>query len=199
MARERPSSSKMRATRTSKEDILMSIKPEHMSNIAAGRKNHEYRGYLLPSSVRRLWLYTTAPISRIEYVARISRGKTRGEVAEDGGIGNADFNAGRKVSKYAYEILELWKLREPISLASAISSGFLKGPPQKYCWAPVALLAKKSKKPLLKGEIDLDRTCLAIRRVQLGEVKYLISSRLWVRIVSREAGDLGSVGLYLEH
>jgi predicted transcriptional regulator len=144
MAKERPSSSKMRPTRTSKEDILMSIKPEHMSNIAAGRKNHEYRGYLLPSSVRRLWLYTTAPLSRIEYVARISRGKTRGEVAEDGGIGNADFNAGRKVSKYAYEIQELWKLREPISLASAISSGFLKGPPQKYCWAPVALLANYS-------------------------------------------------------
>ncbi|GIJ92099.1 hypothetical protein Asppvi_011074 [Aspergillus pseudoviridinutans] len=144
MAKEKPSSSKTRPTRTSKEDILMSIKPEHMSNIAAGRKNHEYRGYLLPSTVRRLWLYTTAPISRIEYVARISRGKTRGEVAEDGGIGNEDFNAGRKVSKYAYEILELWKLREPISLASAISSGFLKGPPQKYCWAPVALLANYS-------------------------------------------------------
>ncbi|KAF7183233.1 hypothetical protein CNMCM7691_003146 [Aspergillus felis] len=144
MAKERPSSSKTRPTRTSKEDILMSIKPEHMGNIAAGRKNHEYRGYLLPSTVRRLWLYTTAPLSRIEYVARISRGKTRGQVAEDGGIGNEDFNAGRKVSKYAYEILELWKLREPISLASAISSGFLKGPPQKYCWAPVALLANYS-------------------------------------------------------
>ncbi|KAL3462790.1 hypothetical protein BJX64DRAFT_288001 [Aspergillus heterothallicus] len=126
--------------RTSKADILMSIKPEHMSNIARGAKNHEYRRYLLPATVKRVWLYTTAPASRIEYVARISRGKTPGEVPEDGGIGNAEFNAGLKESKFAYEILELWRLREPIRLKDAVARGFLKGAPQKYCWAPVALV-----------------------------------------------------------
>ncbi|KAJ0423023.1 hypothetical protein BJY00DRAFT_279251 [Aspergillus carlsbadensis] len=118
----------------------MSIKPTHMANIAHGAKNHEYRRYLLPSSVRRVWLYTTAPVSRIEYVARISRGKTRGQVAEDGGLGNEDFNAGRKASGYAYAILDLWRLREPVSLRDAVARGFLRGAPQKYCWAPVALV-----------------------------------------------------------
>ncbi|KKZ60184.1 hypothetical protein EMCG_05106 [[Emmonsia] crescens] len=122
------------------KDIFMSIKPEHIDNIASRVKNHEYRRYLLPSSVRRIWFYTTRPISRIEYVAHISRGKVPGEVQEDGGIGNADFNAGKKVSKYGYEILDLWRLKQPISLKIAISKGFLKGPPQKYCWVPLALL-----------------------------------------------------------
>ncbi|KAL2842643.1 hypothetical protein BJX68DRAFT_244620, partial [Aspergillus pseudodeflectus] len=98
MAKQKVTSTKKPTSQTSKQDILMSIKPTHMTNIALGKKNHEYRRYLLPSSVRRLWLYTTAPVSRIEYVARISRGKTRGQVPEDGGIGNADFNAGNKVS-----------------------------------------------------------------------------------------------------
>ena len=124
----------------SSSDIFMSIKPEHMRNIASGVKNHEYRGYLLPSSVRRIWFYTTAPVKQIEYVARISPGKVPGQVPEDGGIGNADFNAGRKQSKYGYEILQLWRLRQPISLEQAIATGSLKGAPQKYCWVPDSLL-----------------------------------------------------------
>jgi hypothetical protein len=118
----------------------MSIKPEHMTNIAARLKNHEYRSYLLPSSVRRIWFYTSAPVSSIHYVARISAGKVPGQVPEDGGIGNEDFNAGNKVSKYGYEILELWKLVQPISLQQAKLRGYLKGPPQKYCWLPIAVL-----------------------------------------------------------
>ncbi|KAB8070202.1 hypothetical protein BDV29DRAFT_160707 [Aspergillus leporis] len=138
MSEQKSSAVQARSVRTSKGDILMSIRPEHMNNIAAKSKNHEYRRYLLPSTVRHIWLYTTAPISRIEYVARVSHGKTPGEVPEDGGIGNADFNAGKKVSKYAYEILDLWRLNEPISLKHAIAKGFLKGPPQKSSFFKVS-------------------------------------------------------------
>ncbi|OJD11360.1 hypothetical protein AJ78_07852 [Emergomyces pasteurianus Ep9510] len=141
MEREKKSSvRRTQPVKTGNKDIFMSIKPEHIDNIATRAKNHEYRRYLLPSSVRRIWFYTTRPISRIEYVAHISRGKVPGEVKEDGGIGNADFNAGKKVSKYGYEILDLWRLKQPISLKAAISKGFLQGPPQKYCWVPLALL-----------------------------------------------------------
>lgn len=113
-------------------NIFMSIKEEHMINIASGIKNHEYRRYLLPSSIRYIWFYTSAPISAIRYVARISRGKAPGEVPEDGGLGNVDFNAGKKDSKFGYEILALWELGCPITLRQAISKGFLKGAPQKY-------------------------------------------------------------------
>ena len=123
-------------------DIFMSIRPEHMHSIATSAKNHEYRRYLLPSTVRRIWFYTTAPNSRIEYVAHVSHGKVPGEVPENGGIGNEDFNAGRKDLKYGYEILDLWRLGEPISLKLAIQEGFLKGAPQKYCWVPLALLER---------------------------------------------------------
>ncbi|WEW56706.1 hypothetical protein PRK78_002154 [Emydomyces testavorans] len=144
MEKEKSSVLKSQAVRTGNKDIFMSIKPEHINNIAAGTKNHEYRHYLLPSSVRRIWFYTTAPISRIDYVAHISHGKIPGEVQEDGGIGNADFNAGKKISKYGYEILDLWKLKQPISLNLAIAKGFLKGPPQKYCWVPLVLLESYS-------------------------------------------------------
>ncbi|KAJ5948171.1 hypothetical protein N7466_001186 [Penicillium verhagenii] len=133
----------MSASTKSKSDIFMSIKPEHMGNIASGAKNHEYRGYLLPSRIRRIWFYTTAPVKRLEYVARISTGKLPGEVPEDGGLGNADFNAGKKKSKYGYEIISLWVLKEPISLEKAISTTILKGAPQKYCWVPTSLIRSR--------------------------------------------------------
>ncbi|KAB8257896.1 hypothetical protein BDV32DRAFT_151873 [Aspergillus pseudonomiae] len=131
-----------KAKASNREDIFMSIKPEHMQNISTGAKNHEYRRYLLPSSVRRIWFYTTAPESRIAHVARVSHGKVPGEVPENGGIGNEDFNAGKKVSKYGYEILDLWRLKEPIRLKMALSEGYLNGAPQKYCWVPPKLLER---------------------------------------------------------
>ncbi|KAI4210731.1 MAG: hypothetical protein LQ351_006406 [Letrouitia transgressa] len=121
-------------------DIFMSIKPEHMANIASGAKIHEYRKYLLPPSVRYIWFYTTAPVSAIQYVARVSRGKVLREVPEDGGLGNADFNAGKKESKFGYRILALWELGQPVTLHQAIEKGYLKGPPQKYTFVPKRVL-----------------------------------------------------------
>lgn len=41
-------------------DVLLSIKPEHLANIASQDKNHEYRKYRLKDGVSRLWLYETA-------------------------------------------------------------------------------------------------------------------------------------------
>lgn len=123
-----------------KTDILMSIKPEHMANIATGVKNHEYRKYLLRASVRRIWFYTTHPHSRIEYVAQISPGRKPGEVPEDGGLGNDDFNAGKKVSKVGYAIEKLWKIVPAVSFAMARQCSSLKAPPQKYNYAPAALV-----------------------------------------------------------
>lgn len=68
---------KTRAITTGNGDIFMSIKPERITNIAVGAKNHEYRRYLFPSSIRRIWFYTTAPVSQIEHVTCISHGKSR--------------------------------------------------------------------------------------------------------------------------
>ncbi|KAI9765424.1 MAG: hypothetical protein M1840_007382 [Geoglossum simile] len=127
-------------TETSHSDIFMSIKPEHISNIASRLKNHEYRKYRLPSSVRHIWFYTSAPISSLRYIAHISTAKIPGQVPEDGGLGNEDFNSGEKVSKFGYEILALWQLEEPITLQKAKVRGYLKGPPQKYCWVPQTVI-----------------------------------------------------------
>ena len=40
---------------SSKEDILISIKPIHMNNIVERKKNHEFRKYNINKTVRRMW------------------------------------------------------------------------------------------------------------------------------------------------
>ena len=128
-------------TNSTRADILISIKPVHIAHIASRLKTHEFRRYLIPTSVKRMWLYTTAPVQCIQYVADVSNGKTPGEIgASDMGLGNDDFNAGRTDSEYGYEIVHLYELNEPLSLQDIVERGWVKAAPQKYRWAPQEML-----------------------------------------------------------
>lgn len=49
-------------------DAILTIKPQWADLIEKREKNHEFRKYELRSTVERIWLYTTAPISAITYV-----------------------------------------------------------------------------------------------------------------------------------
>lgn len=107
-----------------KTDVLVAIKPIHLANIVSREKNHEYRKYRLSDEVVRLWLYETKEGGQgraaITHIAVIPEGirRTPGTVpAEPFGIGNDDFNAGLKVSKYGYPVLEVYELVEPVTLA----------------------------------------------------------------------------------
>jgi len=122
-------------------DILISIKSVHIDNIASRLKTHEFRKYLIPPSVRRMWFYTSAPTQALRYVAIVSNGKTAEEISESaGGLGMSEFKSGLKESWYGYEILELYEVREPFSLKDMKERGWIKGPPQKYQWVSKDML-----------------------------------------------------------
>ncbi|KAK2609118.1 hypothetical protein QQS21_002345 [Conoideocrella luteorostrata] len=106
-------------------DILLAILPEHLENIVSKQKNHEYRKYRLQDGVERLWFYETRGTAQSEgrqaitHIATIppTVRHTPGSVPEQPfGIGNSDFNAGKKKSKYGYPILHLHELVNPITL-----------------------------------------------------------------------------------
>lgn len=59
---------------------------------------------------------------------------------EDGGVGNTDFNAGKQLSKFGYEIQKLWCLSSLIPLHLAKARNYLKMPPQKDNYAPPNML-----------------------------------------------------------
>jgi hypothetical protein len=48
------------------------------------------------------------------------------------GIGNDDFNAGRKESKYGYPVLGLYELAEPVALAEMKSRWGMGGAPMGW-------------------------------------------------------------------
>nr|RBQ89723.1 hypothetical protein FVER53263_20256 [Fusarium verticillioides] len=115
------SPSKTRAERV-ETDVLLAIKPEHLANIISREKNHEYRKYCLKDGVSRLWLYETgsgggrSSITHIAVIPSNTRHEPGSVPTEPFGIGNEDFNAGRKESKYGYPILELYELVNPVTL-----------------------------------------------------------------------------------
>ncbi|KAH8659542.1 hypothetical protein BGZ61DRAFT_311694, partial [Ilyonectria robusta] len=133
-----------------KSDILISIHPQHVANIVSRVKNHEFRNYLLPAEVRRLWIYETSPASSVKYVATISAGKRPGEIQDPTGLRNDEFDEGRRehLVKYAYEIHRLEALATPISLRDLKRNGWLKGPPQKYCYVKQSMRHALSVTPL---------------------------------------------------
>ena len=129
------------AETTPERDLILSIHPQHVANIVNRVKNHEFRNYLLPVSVKRLWIYETSPASSIRYVATISHGKRPGEIRDPKGLRNDEFDRGDLEGrvKYAYEILKLEELPEPYSLTALKSNGWLGGAPQKYCFVKPAM------------------------------------------------------------
>ena len=123
-------------------DIIIAIHPEHVTNIVSGTKNHEFRRYLLPSTVQRLWIYETNPTSAIKYIAQVSQGKRPGELTNYRGLRNAEFNQGRleHLVKYAYEIQALFVLERSWTLRELKDKEWLSGPPQKYCYTKTSML-----------------------------------------------------------
>ncbi|PGH06432.1 hypothetical protein AJ79_06521 [Helicocarpus griseus UAMH5409] len=135
---------------SSKSDIIIAIRPEHVANIVSRGKNHESRKYLLPSRIKRLWLYETSPASTIKYVATISAGKRLGEIRDSRGLRNDEFDQGNMEhpAKYAYEIQKLEGLPEIISLSDLKQNGWLNEAPQKYCYVKDSMRHVLSALPL---------------------------------------------------
>ncbi|KAJ6013506.1 hypothetical protein N7540_008097 [Penicillium herquei] len=120
-SKKKSSSSSM--SENDKTDVLMAIKPVHMANIASRQKNHEYRKYRLRDGVTRLWFYETgdggkgrASITHVAVIPESTRHTPGSVPIEPFGIGNEDFNAGLKQSKYGYPIVELYELVRPVTL-----------------------------------------------------------------------------------
>ncbi|KAI0386562.1 hypothetical protein F5Y04DRAFT_244323 [Hypomontagnella monticulosa] len=126
---------------TPNSDIMVSLHPEPLENILDGTKNHEFRSWKIPASVNRVWLYSTKPHSELKYMCKLSQAKVPGEIEDEEGVGNAEFNQG-KGSKFAYEILQVYELNNPVSLEEMKDKGWLAAPPQKYRWVPPAVVGE---------------------------------------------------------
>jgi hypothetical protein len=74
-------------------DVVLPMNQPSMQHIVDGSKSHEFRIYLIPCAVKRVWFYVTAPESAITHICKIDPAWIR----DDGplpitGIGNKEFN-----------------------------------------------------------------------------------------------------------
>ncbi|PKS11436.1 hypothetical protein jhhlp_003199 [Lomentospora prolificans] len=127
---------------TDRSDIFISIHPEHVEKIVNGTKDHEFRTWKMPSTVSRIWIYVTKPESMLRYMACIGSAKLPGEIANEKGVGNTQFNKGVKRSSYAYEIEELYELNNPVPLKKMKENGWVEAAPQKYTFVPPVVVSQ---------------------------------------------------------
>ncbi|KAK6598745.1 hypothetical protein H4I96_07949 [Botrytis cinerea] len=130
------------APRSDSSDVFISIYPANMENIISREKNHEFRSYSFPATVSRIWIYQTRPLSTLTHMAVIGSPKIPGDITNLDGLGNGEFNKGEKRSKFAYEILELYALANPMTLEELKSRQWFKAAPQKYAKVPPAVLGE---------------------------------------------------------
>lgn len=127
------------APRTADSDVFISVHPQQVTNLLNRTKNHETRNWSLPPTVCRIWIYETAPVRCLKYMAEIGSGKCPGEILDLSGSGNAEFNA-KRGSWRAYEILQLYELAEPLSLDQLITNEWLNAAPTKFAKVRPAVL-----------------------------------------------------------
>jgi hypothetical protein len=74
-------------------------------------------------------------------MAVIGSEKRPNEIRDEEGVGNAEFNAeASDSSNYAYEILELYELADPLPWAQLHANEWLKNPPSKWSWVRPAVV-----------------------------------------------------------
>ncbi|KAI1304032.1 hypothetical protein F5Y03DRAFT_181108 [Xylaria venustula] len=127
---------------TPHSDIMVSLHPEHIARIVDRTKNHEFRVWKIPQQVSRIWIYVTRPESQLRYMCLFSEPKAPGELEDEEGVGNVDFNQGKMAAKFAYEILQVYELNNPVSLDEMKRKGWVAGAPQKYTYIPPAVVGE---------------------------------------------------------
>ena len=116
-----------------KKAIYISIKPKFTKKIETGEKNHEFRKYIPKEAIDTLFVYETVPTCQLKYIIEVEKIVEYPNKINELGYGNADFNAGLKQSKYAYEIKHVDLLENPIGLKE-LKNVYGFAPPQSYAY-----------------------------------------------------------------
>lgn len=130
---------------------LVSIHPEHVSNILAGNKVFEYRKVVPSKDISHLALYCTAPVKKIIAVAEVvdclvgSPTRIWAQTAYGSGISRQffrDYFSGQR-SASAFVLGKVYKMTTPIELGELTGQ---KTPPQSFYYLDdidIKLISKK--------------------------------------------------------
>jgi hypothetical protein len=120
-------------------DVVLYIKPNHLQNILDGKKNHDFRKYCLPKTIKQLWFFKNTPINAITCWATTQPAKTVGTLHDPMGLGNDDFDKDLKVSKFAYLLIHVYQPLNPPDI-DTLKNKYNFIPPSSHFNAPKWLL-----------------------------------------------------------
>jgi len=130
----------------SRTDFILAMDQPYMQQIASGLKTYEFRRYLIPREVKRVWFYVTSPEKRISHICEIDEARTRNPGDEPlplDGLGNREYNerhADWNGYDYAYQIKSVYELREPLTLARMKEQFGRKGAPRGREYVKLAMM-----------------------------------------------------------
>lgn len=129
-----------------KTDIVLPMNQPYMGQIVSGVKTYEFRKYHISKAVKRVWFYVTAPESRITHICEIAEARTRKTGDEPlplDGLGNKEYNERHpdwNGYDFAYEILSVYELKEPIALEAMKRTHGFKGAPRGLVYATLGMI-----------------------------------------------------------
>lgn len=115
------------------DEIFLSIKPKFVNLIFSKEKNHEFRKRKPKCKINKMWIYTSSPISELQFLAEVDEPIVYPDKISINGYGNSDFNKGLKKSKFAFPIKRLFKLDKPLPL-NILKEDYNFTPPQNFVY-----------------------------------------------------------------
>ncbi|HAN09348.1 MAG TPA: hypothetical protein DCP90_01910 [Clostridiales bacterium] len=115
-------------------EVIISLKPKYAKMIKDGKKNHEFRSRIPKDIPSLLLTYVTVPVAKLMYLFEVETPVVYPNKIEENGIGNVEFNKGERKGKYAYPILHMFELVEPIPL-ERLKTEFGFTPPQSFAYS----------------------------------------------------------------
>lgn len=112
--------------------IYISINKNATEKIVNKEKNHEFRNYIPKKKFNLMYVYVTAPVSKLMYIIELNQIIRFPDKIQYFGDGNDIFNLGDK-SKFAYEIKKVIKLESPVPLKE-LKEIYEFIPPQSYAY-----------------------------------------------------------------
>ncbi|TVY82824.1 hypothetical protein LSUE1_G003474 [Lachnellula suecica] len=175
------------APRTSNSDVFISISFQKMEKILEKKIDYEKRNWPIPPTVSRIWMYELSPVSTLKYMAVIGPAKRPGQISNDSGEGNAEFNSKPNSKLYAYEILELYELANPLHISELKSNEWLLMPPPKTKWVTPAVidqLMANLKPPLIGPNAIQDTPPSSATDTQEAEEQLMSTIRQFTQVSS---------------
>lgn len=122
-----------------KNAVLLSVHPEHVTNILSGKKKFEYRKIMPARNISHIVLYSTNPVKMIVAVAEVSHRiadsltQVWQQTSNESGITHEfflDYFSGcNKAGCFA--LRNVYKLSNPIKINELLNC---KVPPQSFCY-----------------------------------------------------------------